>query len=237
MTTGVVIGAGGGIGSAAARALAGSCEAMVLAGRRRERLESVAAAIGGETLVVPADITTADGRNAVAEAVIGEIAWLVLASGLPVRRPLATLSEAEIELAFGANLVGPALLVRRLLDVPWRERAAIAVIGSISASRALPNRAAYGASKAGLEHLARSLAAELAPAGIRVNVVAPGVIDTPFLGEAGAALDEWVSAHVPLGHLGTPDDVANAVRYVVLDAPDYLTGARIAVDGGAEAIA
>jgi 3-oxoacyl-[acyl-carrier protein] reductase len=170
-------------------------------------------------------------------AVGGDLAWLVLASGVAARRPLAELSEGEIEATFGANLVGPALLLRRLLHLTWQEPRAIVVIGSISASRSLPSRAAYAASKAGLEHLARSLAAEVAPAGIRVNVVAPGVIETPFLGDAREGLNDWVRGRVPLARLGTADEVADAVRYLLLDAPEYLTGTRIAVDGAAEAVA
>ena len=111
------------------------------------------------------------------------------------------------------------------------------MVGSISASRALPRRAVYGASKAGLEHLARSLAAELGPAGFRVNVVAPGVIGTPFLGDDTSNLDAWVRSRVPQQRLGSPEEVAEVVRYVIAEAPRYLTGARIAVDGGAEAMA
>jgi 3-oxoacyl-[acyl-carrier protein] reductase len=111
------------------------------------------------------------------------------------------------------------------------------VIGSISASRALPHRAVYGATKAGLEHLARSLAAVLGATGITVNVVSPGVIDTPFLGDATPTLDAWVEDRVPLARVGDPDEVAKLVEYVALHAPPYLTGARIAVDGGAEAVA
>ena len=72
---------------------------------------------------------------------------------------------------------------------------------------------------------------------IRVNVVSPGVIDTRFIGGASAALSAWASERVPAGRLGTPEEIANAVRYVILDAPEYLTGARLAVDGGAEAVA
>jgi NAD(P)-dependent dehydrogenase (short-subunit alcohol dehydrogenase family) len=235
--TGLVIGAAGGIGAACVRALTGSADVIVLAGRRREPLEAVATDAGGSTVTVSADVATAEGRQTIVGAVEGAVAWVVLASGIAVRKPLAELAEEEIESAFAANLVGPALLLRRLLDLPWQEPKAVAVIGSISASRSLPHRAAYAASKAGLEHLARSLAAELAPAGIRVNIVSPGVIETPFLGDARAGLADWVRVRVPLARLGTPDEVANAVRYVVLDAPAYLTGARIAVDGGAEALA
>ncbi len=237
MRTGLVTGGAGGIGAACARALSGAADQIVLVGRRQEPLEAMAAELPDTTVAVAADIATAEGRGTVLRAVRGDVAWVVLASGIPLRKPLVDLADQEIEYTFAANLVGPALLLRRLLDQRWQEPKAVAVIGSISASRSLPNRAAYAASKAGLEHLARSLAAELAARGIRVNIVSPGVVATPFLGEAGDTLDEWVTDRVPLARLGTPEEVANAVRYVILDAPSYLTGARIAVDGGAEALA
>jgi len=155
---------------------------------------------------------------------------------VPLRGPLAQLPTAEIQNTLMTNLVGPALLIRRLLDRRWLPNASIIGVGSISATRSLPNRSVYSASKAGLEHLCRSLAAEVAPRGIRVNVVSPGVIETPFLGGDRAALRDWVSTHVPMQRVGTPDDVAAVVRYLVLEAPEYVTGARIAVDGGAESV-
>ncbi len=86
-------------------------------------------------------------------------------------------------------------------------------------------------------HTEMSLGAEWARRGIRVTVVAPGVIATPFLGSDQARLDAWVAERVPNGRAGTAEEVANVVRYVALDAPDYLMGARIAVDGGMEATA
>jgi 3alpha(or 20beta)-hydroxysteroid dehydrogenase len=237
MTTGIVIGATGGIGAACARALTGGAEAVILSGRRAPELEQLAHELGAHVVPVPADITTAGGRDAIVDAVETPISWVVLAHGVPLRKPLAEVEEREIETTFLTNLVAPALLLRRLLDLEWAPAAAIVVIGSISATRSLPRRAVYGASKAGLEHLARSLAAELGPRGIRVNVVSPGVIDTPFLGDDTSALADWVGARVPLGRAGRSDEVAEIVRYVALEAPGYLTGARFAVDGGAEALA
>ena len=237
MTTGVVIGATGGIGRACANALAGSAELTVLCGRRRDALEAVAAEIGGQTAIVAADLATAGGRDAIVAAIDGPLAWVVLASGVPLRKPLSEVEEEQITATFAANLLGPTLLLRRFLELPWQASATVVVIGSISATRSLPGRSVYGASKAGLEHLARSLAAEVTSLGIRVNVVAPGVIDTAFLGEATAALAEWVDVRVPLARLGAPEEVAGVVRYLILDAPAYLTGARIAVDGGAETVA
>jgi NAD(P)-dependent dehydrogenase (short-subunit alcohol dehydrogenase family) len=164
-----------------------------------------------------------------------EISWLVLASGVPLRGALTELSETQIYDTLMVNLVAPAILIRSLLDLPWKKNSSIVVIGSISASRALPNRSVYGASKAGLEHLCRSLGAEVASREIQVNVVAPGVIDTIFLGEGRASLDGWIREHVPACRLGTAEEVATVVRYLALDAPTFLTGARVVVDGGAEA--
>jgi gluconate 5-dehydrogenase len=234
MTTGIVVGATGGIGSACASALATGAERVVLCGRRGNALAELAANLGAVPVV--ADVATAAGRQAITAAVEGPLAWIVLAHGLPLRKPLAELEGAEIEELFAANLVGPALLLNDLLRLEWTEPKAIVVVGSISASRALPRRAVYGASKAGIEHLTRSLAAELGPAGYRVNIVAPGVIETPFLGEDTSPLAEWVRSRVPAGRLGSPEEVADVVRYLIADAPSFLTGARIAVDGGAEAV-
>ena len=226
MSTGIVVGATGGIGEACARRLAGSVDELVLVGRRRPALDGIH---------VAADVTTSEGREAIAAAVTQPLAWVVLAHGVPLREPLADASEEAIEQTYATNLVGPTLLLRRLLAHEWEPNASLVVVGSISADRALPNRAVYGASKAGLEHLARSLAAELAPRGVRVNVVSPGVIATPFLGDDSANLERWVGERVPQRRVGDPDEVAHVVAYVALDAPQYLNGARIVVDGGTEA--
>lgn len=239
MRLGVVIGATGGIGSACARALASSVNQVLLVGRNETRLKEVASTVGARTAVVPADIATAEGREAIAAAVEETgfaISWLVLASGVPLRGAFPTLPLEEIEAALLINFVGPALLVRRLLECRWNGGASIIAIGSISASRALPNRAAYAGSKVGLEHLCRALASEVADLGIRVNVVAPGVIETAFLPQERATLNDWVRSRVPTRRLGNPEEVANVVRYLALEAPRYVNGARIAVDGGAEVV-
>ena len=158
MSTGLVIGATGGIGAACSRRLAGTASSLVLSGRRQEILAELVAELGDGVVAVPADLNTSDGRAAIVAAVSEPIAWVVLAHGMPMRNPLAELEEPEIEAVFATNLVAPTLLLRRLLDLPWEPSAVLIVVGSISAARSLPLRAVYGSSKAGIEHLARSLA-------------------------------------------------------------------------------
>jgi NAD(P)-dependent dehydrogenase (short-subunit alcohol dehydrogenase family) len=240
MTLGIVVGATGGIGSACVEALMSSVNSVIVTGRNPERLAAVARAAGPKAHSVAADIAKAEGRAAIVTAIRDtgeELRWAIIASGAPLRGPLAELDERDIAETFDSNLIGPTLLLHALGAVSWTRSASVVVIGSISATRALANRSVYAASKAGLERLTISLAAEWAPRGIRVNVVAPGVVATPFLGNDRTRLDAWVAGRVPSGRTGTPEEVANVVRYVALDAPEYLVGARIAVDGGTEAIA
>lgn len=239
MSVGIVVGAGGGIGSACARALDRSSDVMVLAGRSEPNLRKTAASLSGTTAVVVADIATDKGREEIVRTVEetnSEVAWVVLAAGVPLRGPLMGLKPDDITRTFLVNLVAPTLLIRRLLDCRWLPNASIIAIGSISASRALPNRSVYSGSKAGLEHLCHSLAAEVAPLGIRVNVVSPGVVDTEFVAGDREALDAWVMSRVPQKRVGAPEDVSNVVRYLALEASAYVTGARVVVDGGAETL-
>jgi NAD(P)-dependent dehydrogenase (short-subunit alcohol dehydrogenase family) len=230
---GIVVGAGGGIGSACVALLDGAAESLLLVDRR----PIAAGPLRARSCV--ADIGTSQGREAVAAQARSsgdQIAWLVLASGEPLREPFEQASPAAIERCLHANLVAPVLLARELLRLAWAPNGQLVVIGSLSASRALPGRTVYASAKAGLEHFAFGLAAELAPRGLRCNVIAPGVIDTAFLGDDRRALDNWVSSRVPAGRVGTAAEIAQVVRFLVRDAPEYLSGARIAVDGAAEVL-
>jgi len=237
---GVIVGATGGIGSACARQLVNTADHIVLTGRHKERLGALSRELRVGTTGVQADISRTEDRELIVRTVSATglpIGWLVFASGAPLRGPIDALDVADIESAIAVNLAGPALLLRMLLDLTWEPLASVVLIGSISASRSLPRRSVYGGTKAGVEHLFRAAAADLAPRGIRINVVAPGVVDTAFLGEDRSTLDAWIDDHVPMRRIGDPAEVAGLVKYLVTDAPRYLTGARFAVDGGAETVA
>lgn len=237
---GLLTGASGGIGSACARALVDTVDVILLVGRNAARLDRVASELGPRARPLAADLTESLGRRAILaelERLRGAVSWVVLAAGVALRGPLHDCDDDAIEATFAANVVGPALLLRRLLDTRWMSPASLVAIGSISAARALPNRAVYGATKAALEQLVRSLAGELAARGVRANVVSPGVIDTPLLQGHVHPLSNWVDARVPQARLGRPEEVAALVRYLITEAPEYLTGARLVVDGGAESLA
>jgi NAD(P)-dependent dehydrogenase (short-subunit alcohol dehydrogenase family) len=239
MTTGVIIGATGAIGGACATALAGTVDHVVLTGRDQNRLAAVGKTCGHGARPVVADIASAEGRSAVVEAIQATdtgIRWVVVASGAPLRGLLLDLGAGEIAWTVEANLTGPTLLIQAIGDLQWTATGSLVVIGSVSASRAIAERTVYAASKAGIERMTLSLAAEWARRGIRINVVSPGVISTPFLGPDPAGIEDWVAERVPLGRPGRPEEVADVVRYLAVDAPDYLLGARIVVDGGLETL-
>jgi NAD(P)-dependent dehydrogenase (short-subunit alcohol dehydrogenase family) len=218
--------------------MASSVDHLVLVGRSQTSLAALADELAPGAVPVRADVSDPADQQKILHAIEerrDNLAWLVIASGIPRRGLFGDLTEQSIVETYMVNLVGPTLLLRQFANLSWAPNASVVVIGSVSASRALPKRSVYAASKAGLEHLCSSLAVEWAPRGIRVNVVAPGVIATPFLGDDRSALNEWVLEHVPARRLGAPEEVAEIVRYVSLGAPDYLTGSRIAIDGGVEA--
>lgn len=232
----LVLGASGGIGSACIRALADGHAAVVATSRRppaedilaRENLEWVAA-----------DIASTDGRAAVVERVrtqIRPLASVVVASGIAHRGLVDDHSEADWRRTLDANVVGPALLLSALVtQARWADGAGVVLVGSLSARRALPARALYGASKAALEHFGRCLAVELAPRGISVNVVSAGVTDTPFLEGDLERVRRYTAERVPAGQMVQADEIAGAVAFA-LAAGRSLTAATIELDGGAGAL-
>ncbi len=231
----LVTGASRGIGRAVALALAARGSAVAACGRDDTALaalvaEAASASPSGRVVPLAGELTRADDRARLVEracAALGGLDALVLAAGIARHAPLGAIAESDFAATLGANLVAPVLLAQVALD-RLADGGAIVLVGSNLAQRPVPGTLAYAAAKAGLDAAARAMAIELAPRGIRVNVVAPGAVDTEML--RGRDLAALAAVH-PLGRLGRPSEIASAVLSL-LDAT-WTTGTTLVVDGGA----
>jgi NAD(P)-dependent dehydrogenase (short-subunit alcohol dehydrogenase family) len=177
-----------------------------------------------------AELTRAAERErlvAEAGAALGGLDALVLAAGIARHAPVGGLSESDFDATLAVNLVAPVLLAQAAL-ARLSEGGGIVFVGSNLATRPVTGTLAYAAAKAGLDAASRALALELAPRGVRVNLVAPGAVDTEML--RGRDLDALAAVH-PLGRIGRAEEIAAAVL-ALLDA-SWTTGTTLVVDGGA----
>ncbi len=233
----VVTGASRGIGRAIARQLAAR-GAVVVAGARGDHAEAVAGEIceaGGRAEAVALDVTDVDAvERTVADVVArhGRLDVLVSNAGITRDQLLMRMKPADWDAVLATNLTAAFTCVRAAVRPMVRQRGGrIIAISSVVGQTGNAGQANYAASKAGLIGFAKSMARELASRGITVNVVAPGFIDTDMTRELGSAREKWI-AQVPLGRLGTPEDVAAAVCFLASDEASYITGHVLAVNGG-----
>ncbi|WP_414901179.1 SDR family oxidoreductase [Sphingomonas flavalba] len=235
----LVTGAAGGLGFAVARGLAAAGATVVLHGRDPARLAAAAATLAADGCRTDSLVADLADEAATAAAVArlvaahGRVDILVNNAGARDRRPLAELDRAAVRRLLEVNLVAP-LDLARLVAPHMPAGGRIINITSIAGPIARAGDAAYTASKGGLAALTRALAAELGPAGITVNAVAPGY----FASEANRAMvdDPAVAAHLArrtaLGRWGAPAEIEGAVTFLASLAAAYVTGQVIAVDGG-----
>jgi 3-oxoacyl-[acyl-carrier protein] reductase len=238
--TALVTGSTSGIGRAIAKALAAEGAHVVVSGRDAARgAEAVDAirAAGGRADFVAADIgaSGAAARDLAAEAtrvLRGRVDILVNNAGVYPSGPTADLGDASVEALLAVNIRAPHALVAALAPaMAARGGGAIVNIGSWIAAIGFGGGPLYGATKAALEQLSRSWAAEYGAAGVRVNAISPGVTRTE--GNAGhAAILDALVARTPAGRLGTPEEIAAAVVFLAGDDAAFVHGATLAVDGG-----
>jgi 3-oxoacyl-[acyl-carrier protein] reductase len=247
--TALVTGASKGIGRATAVALAeAGAHVLVHYGRSVQEAESLVAAIqakGGRANAISADLSTPDGAALLAKkvrAIIGnKLDVLVLNAGVSKSARIGDYTVEDFDSLFATNVRGPFFLVQQLLPV-LGEGSSIVVISSLGARMVvgkpgLENASilAYASTKGALETLVKNWAAILGPSGIRVNAVAPGIIDTDMSNftktETGREAALGMQA---LKRLGKPEDVADVVAFVASDAARWITGASIPVDGGSK---
>jgi NAD(P)-dependent dehydrogenase (short-subunit alcohol dehydrogenase family) len=238
-STALVTGASGALGAHFARVLHAAGANLVLAARRVEALEALAAELGPRARPVPLDVTDAAAVGRAfdaAEAAFGAPCDVIVNNaGIAVTRPVLQQTEADWDSVLDVNLRGCFLVAtegaRRL--VAARRGGAIVNIASIGALRILQGVAGYTASKAGLVQLTKQMAVELARHDIRVNALCPGYVETPinrdfFASEAGQA----VVRRVPQRRLGQPADLSGALLLLASPAGSHMTGAALVVDGG-----
>jgi len=237
----LVTGASRGIGRAVAVGLAEQGADVALIGRDRRALEEAAAACsqareGAKTMVVTADVTdNAAVEEAVAQilAAFGRIDFAVSNAGASVDSLLLRLKPAAIEHMLSVNLKSAFYLCGAVAKPMMKQRrGSIVLVSSIVGLSGNPGQSAYAAAKAGLLGLAKSLAKELGSRNIRVNAVAPGLIETAMTENMPEAAREYFLKQAALGRLGKPEDVSGVVSFLCSDAAAYVTGQTLVVDGG-----
>jgi len=239
--TAVVIGATSGIGRAIAIGLADAGADVVPTGRREKLAREAADEIAGRgrrSLVMTADVSDEDSLQALADAAIrkfGKVDILVNAAGRTTRRPTLEVSDAEWNEILDTNLTG-MLRACRVFGRHMIERGygRIINIGSLTSVVALYEVAAYGASKAGVAALTKSLAVEWAPYGVCVNAILPGVFRTA-LNEGlldGTERGRELLLRTPMKRFGQPEELAGAAVFLASEAAGFVTGHLLAVDGG-----
>jgi 3-oxoacyl-[acyl-carrier protein] reductase len=236
----LVTGGSRGIGRAIALSLAaaGAAVAINYKGNQAAADDVVAAigAQGGQALAVQADVAVGEDVERLFKAVgerFGKLDILVNNAGITRDTLLLRMKEADFDAVLDTNLRGAYLCSRAALRPLMKSKhGRIINISSVVGLMGNAGQANYSAAKAGLLGLTKAIAREMASRAITVNAIAPGYIDTEMTAGLGDDLKSKILENVPLGRLGTPDDIAGTVCFLASDAAAYITGQTITVDGG-----
>ena len=240
--TALITGGTTGIGFATARRLlADGVAKLVVTGQDESRLAAAARELGSAVTPVRADVRSLAGLDTLAEAgreaLGGRLDVLFANAGVGSFAPIEAVGEQFYDDQFDVNVKGMLFTIQKLLPL-MGEGSSIVLNASAVNAKGVAGGHVYFATKAAVRSLARTLAAELAPRGIRVNAVSPGLVPTPFVGKMGLpqeALDGFagmIKSQAPLGRLGKPEEIASAVAFLASDDATYVTAADLAVDGG-----
>jgi 3-oxoacyl-[acyl-carrier protein] reductase len=232
----LVTGGTRGIGLATVRALAGAGATVVLTGRDDAKAEAAAASVGGAVSGRVLDVTDAKAVAALVRGVAkehGRLDIVVANAGIMEDALLGMIREELVDTTLATNVAGTIHTVQAAARAMMRKKSgSIVVLASIVGEHGSAGQTVYAASKAAVANIALSAAKELGRSGIRVNAVAPGIIETALtegLSEDAVAAN---IARTPLGRLGKPEDVAKAILFLVGDEASFITGQVLGIDGG-----
>ncbi len=234
--TALVTGASGGLGGAIARALHAQGATVALSGTRREALEALAAELGDLAHSAPCDLADPAAAEALVPAVeadLGSLDIVVNNAGMTRDGLLVRMKDADWESVLEVNLTAAFRLSRAALKGMMRRRhGRIINITSVVGVSGNPGQANYAAAKAGMIGMSKSLAAEVATRGITVNCIAPGFIQSPMTQALDQKRREAILASVPMGRLGSGDEIGAAAVYLASSEAAYVTGITLHVNGG-----
>ncbi len=240
----IVTGATSGIGQASAEAFGRAGGSVLLVGRQETVLVETAAAVraaGGKAATCAVDLTTDEAPDRIVNAALaafGQIDVLVNAAGVIQSGALEATTDEIWDTMMAVNVRAPFRLMRAAAPHLTKVKGSIVNVSSVNGLRSFPGVLAYNVSKAAVDHLTRCAAIEMAPAGVRVNAVNPGVTVTNLHRRSGmddtkyaAFLERSKETH-PLGRPGQPDEIAALILFLASDRAGWLTGETIPIDGG-----
>jgi len=235
----LITGGGSGIGLEIARCMLTAGATVVITGRREQVLKEAVADLGERAAYMVNDVTERDSLDKLVEqieAAHGPVDILVNNAGINLKKPALEVTDEEFDRIVHTNLNAVFALTRvcarRMLE---RRHGVILMISSMAAYYGIDRVAAYAASKAGLEGMVKVLASEFSGAGVRVNAIAPGFIETAMSRTAmnnDPDRRDRAMRRTPMGKFGQPEDIGNAAVFLASDAARYITGASLPVDGG-----
>jgi NAD(P)-dependent dehydrogenase (short-subunit alcohol dehydrogenase family) len=240
----VITGGNSGIGLTTAILFAEHGAKVAITGRNGASLEEAAKQIGHDAVSIVSDVNNLDAINAAYADIsenLGKIDVLVINAGIGEAAPLASFSEKQFDDTVNVNFKGVFFSVQRALPY-LNEGASVVLTSSATNEKGFAGYAAYAATKAAVRSLARSFSTELLDRNIRVNVLSPGAIDTPFFSRGGASPEEvagikdYMSSIIPAKRLGAVEEVAEAFLFLASDASKYMLGSEIVMDGGVKTL-